>query len=1283
MDGKDLDSHWLLGGSDDFAPSDTLSNQRSGEVTIEGNLNKVNLVDIFKTITESKLVGTLYITRGNYEKCLYFRRGGLAIDSVGGEQKKRIGETMMELGFITMEQLNEVLAEKKGHLPVGQLLVARGYTTQVHIDQAIKFQMKQEVCDMFQWRHADFRFYQGEDPNEHADIDNFLRYTGFDTVEYLIRQSEIFQTIQRLQDKITLILRNDTKEIHLAFGQNRIALLTLYSPRNILIGQLLIQRNMLTAEQLEQGLSEQKQNYRPIGEILSDKGYITRSEVEDLIQEQATQELFSMFNSPTLHFSYVEGRTSEFATLKQQVSIVDFDNLNIILSAFRNIEDISDFYSVLPNAFGVLPFQAGNIIDVNDINLFQATQEICSRINRRFQIYELAFADQMTPFHLALICAHMIKDGIYRVNNDIRELSKLYKINGQWENYIASLELQFTFSPRELPLIYALGETYEAHHNLQRAAEFYLLAGDLNHENTDHQLEAYRKVLLLNPTKEAYQRVIQLLLEKEQFWDASELARQYVGMLSPTTELREIEELARSMIKLKSNVEFFHNKLIDIYKDQENLRYTVRELELLKSYYREEGREDDVSRLEKEILKLEESTTQSSASDTNTNIKRKKIRKPMSPLVKAMVFGVVFSMALGGGGFVLFTKYPNVIEEFLQKLGKTQTVDPIFEELKTLETSHQNIKSSPSFNTIQRLFDDCKNFRRKISLKPDDVRNQIETRLATIEANLKNVETILTVQKEHIEKAEKLFKEDYDLALNYYNLVAKENNGDALLQELAKKKIEDIHNYNQSAKIRCLSIQKSIEENNLPAAWHSLDSLVKETNLYPTQAFKNQKFPYLVVVQPPLPTLYKGEPLSQYPSVVYEKFEGFQDEALEVKQKDLFELTVMDPKKRLTVDPTIFKAFGNIRDLREPWIRFFQSQHKINWKTALEKGGRVFAQPIEFEGDTLFGSTNQIVYRMNTKGELQNQVQVDEFFADITTQILDFGNGYLLVASHNGKIYLLEASSLKKIGSYELAQGNTNRAIKTHPLRLSKDNFVISFQDHLYRFKITPEDPKEKIKFLWKWQLSGNADGHPTLDAKNDLVYVGGTNGEVYEVKIGKRDKNKVKPLYVLESREEILEAPILFDRNTLIVYSKNGSINVLSPRGELKYQTTIAGKPQITRWTYEPGSSYFYFGGDNGNLYCWNWDGTNSQLKEQQILIEGSIKCPPVLLGSNLYIGTEGRTTNHPKGAIYCVNFAGQPNVGEFVWSHFLTEGVTSLWFHTNLIVVALKNGELFSFEE
>lgn len=131
-------------------------------VTMRGDLEQINLADIFQTLGMSKMEGVLRIRNPLEERQVYCRDGHLQVHVPGRLATRRLGQRLVVAGFVQPEQLKAALLEqKKDKRPIGQLLVAHGFVTQEAIDEIVATQVAEDLFALFTWHHGTFEFWKG------------------------------------------------------------------------------------------------------------------------------------------------------------------------------------------------------------------------------------------------------------------------------------------------------------------------------------------------------------------------------------------------------------------------------------------------------------------------------------------------------------------------------------------------------------------------------------------------------------------------------------------------------------------------------------------------------------------------------------------------------------------------------------------------------------------------------------------------------------------------------------------------------------------------------------------------------------------------------------------------------------------------------------------------------------------------------------------------------------------------------------------------------------------
>jgi hypothetical protein len=123
---------------------------------------------ILQVADMASLTGEMkFITRQN-EARLNFVNGALIFATIES-RKKRIGESLVEKGYINESQLNSALEEYKSRedrIRLGNILIERGYIKHDVLVSNIKDQMKEVVYQVLDWKEGRFVFYNGLQPED-------------------------------------------------------------------------------------------------------------------------------------------------------------------------------------------------------------------------------------------------------------------------------------------------------------------------------------------------------------------------------------------------------------------------------------------------------------------------------------------------------------------------------------------------------------------------------------------------------------------------------------------------------------------------------------------------------------------------------------------------------------------------------------------------------------------------------------------------------------------------------------------------------------------------------------------------------------------------------------------------------------------------------------------------------------------------------------------------------------------------------------------------------------
>jgi|GEM_PF-5384176 len=192
----------LQQGADKPASSDALPIDDSHQmITMRGDIEQINLADIFQTIAFSKMEGVLRVRNPLEERRVYCANGAVRILVPQRCAFRRLGQRLIRAGVIGPEDLRRALAEQSqvgGTL--GDVLVTRELITHDALTQILNAQIAEDLFDLFTWRHGEFEFIRRRSAHEH-DNAGFATCVEFDVSGLLLE-------VARRSDEWTEILRH-------------------------------------------------------------------------------------------------------------------------------------------------------------------------------------------------------------------------------------------------------------------------------------------------------------------------------------------------------------------------------------------------------------------------------------------------------------------------------------------------------------------------------------------------------------------------------------------------------------------------------------------------------------------------------------------------------------------------------------------------------------------------------------------------------------------------------------------------------------------------------------------------------------------------------------------------------------------------------------------------------------------------------------------------------------------------------------------------------------------
>ena len=128
-----------------------------GQVGLRGNLQSFDFSMVLQIVSKGEKTGVLYFRQGKEVRALHLRGGNLI--AACGSEGLRLGQIGCGKGFISQEQLQEVLVEaKKSGRRMGEVLLDLAYINEEDLKELIRHQIREIVLELSCWKEGDFEF---------------------------------------------------------------------------------------------------------------------------------------------------------------------------------------------------------------------------------------------------------------------------------------------------------------------------------------------------------------------------------------------------------------------------------------------------------------------------------------------------------------------------------------------------------------------------------------------------------------------------------------------------------------------------------------------------------------------------------------------------------------------------------------------------------------------------------------------------------------------------------------------------------------------------------------------------------------------------------------------------------------------------------------------------------------------------------------------------------------------------------------------------------------------
>ncbi|HEY3322382.1 MAG TPA: PQQ-binding-like beta-propeller repeat protein [Planctomycetota bacterium] len=130
-------------------------------MNLKGELDSIGFAQLLQTLASQRATGVLTVRSDLGEKVIAIAEGEIAVLSDKLAERARIGDLLVARGLLTETQLDEALKIQRGtqqRSRLGDVLIKQGMVKPQQIVDSLRFQVEEEIYDLFTWKNASFEF---------------------------------------------------------------------------------------------------------------------------------------------------------------------------------------------------------------------------------------------------------------------------------------------------------------------------------------------------------------------------------------------------------------------------------------------------------------------------------------------------------------------------------------------------------------------------------------------------------------------------------------------------------------------------------------------------------------------------------------------------------------------------------------------------------------------------------------------------------------------------------------------------------------------------------------------------------------------------------------------------------------------------------------------------------------------------------------------------------------------------------------------------------------------
>jgi outer membrane protein assembly factor BamB/tetratricopeptide (TPR) repeat protein len=489
---------------------------------------------------------------------------------------------------------------------------------------------------------------------------------------------EIFTTLAHNKQIGTLIVSEGQNKKYVYFARAGVRLLTSGRRKSVPLGDLLVQQNKITEDQLQAVLERQSETKEMMGKILTDWGLVTEEDIDEAVGSQIEEEIFDIFSWENATFEFSEGAPpKELFDPNQRATRLTFDVLTLVQKANERVRDIHEVKKLLPPLDGVYALGEFTELEYYEKDDTDPTKQVVSRIDGVKTIGEIISELSLPKIEVARILDDLITqkkvEKVLRAHAGIDETAGKSDLEGfiiKCEREIFNDPDNYTLRERLAQAYYDIGDLEKAILHLNLVSKAQLKDGRL-----EKALATTKRVAEVVPEDaEVRERLLHIYLEMRNIGEALEEASILANLFAENEEKEKVRNMFKLVLELVPEDTDIRRKLINVHIDIGDRDAAAQEYEEIARIAIDKGEKHKLEEIYLKILRL--APHRSDIKKKLNAIKtRPSIHIPRSRfrILRRLVKWVVVLAVLGAVGFAGYREW-----------NARQTSDPVIIKIRAL-----------------------------------------------------------------------------------------------------------------------------------------------------------------------------------------------------------------------------------------------------------------------------------------------------------------------------------------------------------------------------------------------------------------------------------------------------------------------------------------------------------------------------------------------------------------------------------------------------------------------